>query len=76
MQYYYAMTILRKFAEYKNDDNYVKQLDKQQEELGKIIQKICYDEDRFIRGFTEEGNVIGKRTEQRRICGLTHRAGL
>lgn len=57
MQYYYAMTILRKFAEYKNDDNYVKQLDKQQEELGKIIQKICYDEDRFIRGFTEEGNV-------------------
>ena len=48
------MTILRKFAEYKNDDNYVKQLDKQQEELGKIIQKICYDEDRFIRGFTEE----------------------
>ena len=55
MQYYYAMTILRKFAEYKNDDEYVKQLDKQQEELGKLIQEICYDEDRFIRGFTEEG---------------------
>ena len=63
MQYYYAMTILRKFAEYKNDDEYVKQLDKQQEELGKLIQEICYDEDRFIRGFTEEGNVIGKRTD-------------
>lgn len=63
MQYYYAMTILRKFAEYKNDDEYVKQLDKQQEKLGKLIQKICYDEDRFIRGFTEEGKVIGKRTD-------------
>lgn len=63
MQYYYAMTILRKFAEYKNDDEYVKQLDKQQEELGKLIQEICYDEDRFIRGFTEEGKVIGKRTD-------------
>ena len=63
MQYYYAMTILRKFAEYKNDDEYVKQLDKQQEELGRLIQEICYDEDRFIRGFTEEGKVIGKRTD-------------
>lgn len=64
LQYYYAMTILRKFAEYKKDDTYIAFLDEKQKELGELIQRLCWDEDRFIRGFTEKGEIIGKRTDK------------
>lgn len=64
LQYYYAMTILRKFAEYKKDDAYITFLDEKQKELGELIQKLCWNEDRFIRGFTEKGEIIGKRTDK------------
>ncbi|MBQ9935266.1 MAG: N,N'-diacetylchitobiose phosphorylase [Lachnospiraceae bacterium] len=63
LQFYYAMTVLRKFAQYKNDDEYIKYLDEQQAKLGDIINKECWNQDRFIRGFTERGEVIGKRTD-------------
>lgn len=63
-QYYYAMTILRKFAEYKKDEDYIAFLDQKQKELGELIQKLCWNEDRFIRGFTEAGEVIGKRDDK------------
>ncbi|MDD6305291.1 MAG: N,N'-diacetylchitobiose phosphorylase [Lachnospiraceae bacterium] len=64
MQFYYAMTILREFAQYKEDDKYIQYLDKEQKNLGELIQKLCWDEDRFIRGITEQGEVIGKRTDK------------
>lgn len=64
LQYYYAMTILRKFAAYKKDDAYIAFLDEKQKELGELIQKLCWNEDRFIRGFTEKGEIIGKRTDK------------
>lgn len=64
MQYYYAVTILRKFAEYKKDETYIKFLDEKQKQLGELIQKLCWNEDRFIRGFTEAGEVIGKRSDK------------
>ncbi len=63
-QYYYAMTILKKFASYKNDNAYIKYLDEKQEQLNSLLQKLCWNEDRFIRGFTEKGEVIGKRTDK------------
>ncbi|MCM1263540.1 MAG: N,N'-diacetylchitobiose phosphorylase [Butyrivibrio sp.] len=63
LQFYLAMTILKEFAEYKNDKEYIKYLDESQEKLGKIIGDLCWDEDRFIRGFMETGGVIGKRTD-------------
>lgn len=63
LQFYLAMTILKKFAEYKNDAEYISYLDEQQEKLGKLINDLCWNEDRFIRGFTEAGEVIGKRTD-------------
>ena len=28
-----------------------------------MLQELCWNEDRFIRGFTEAGEVIGKRTD-------------
>ena len=62
-QYYYAMTIIREFAEYKNDTEYIQFINEKQEELGKKIQELCWNEDRFIRGFTEDGEVIGKRDD-------------
>jgi len=63
LQYYYAMTILREFAQNKKDAEYVAFLDKAQKELGEKIQKLCWNEDRFIRGFTERGEVIGSRND-------------
>ena len=62
-QFYLAMSVLRKFAEHKEDRAYIGYLDREQEKLGKAVQKLCWDEDRFIRGFTQEGEVIGQRTD-------------
>lgn len=59
MQFYYAMTILRKFAEYKKDTEYVKYLERKQAKTGAAIQKLYWDQDRFIRGYTESGARIG-----------------
>jgi cellobiose phosphorylase len=63
LQFYYAMTVLRKFAEIKQDTSYMKYLDEKQEALGEIIQKFCWDQDRFIRGFTESGERIGSASD-------------
>ena len=59
MQYYYAMKILKKFAEHKEDTAYITYLDKQLEENNALIQNLCWDNDRFIRGFTDDGTRIG-----------------
>ena len=58
-QYYYAFTILREFAAYKQDTDYLEWLEKEQKELRDNLNKLCWDGDRFIRGFTETGEVIG-----------------
>ncbi len=63
LQFYYAMTILRMFAEYKNDAVYIMYLNREQQKLGEMIDKYCWDEDRFIRGFTDKGEIIGRRTD-------------
>lgn len=63
MQFYLGMTILRKFAEYKNDTDYIAYLDEKQQALGQLLNKLCWNEDRFIRGFTEAGETIGKRDD-------------
>jgi len=59
MQFYYAMTVLKQFAKYRNDTEYIKYLEEKQEETGAAIQKLCWDQDRFIRGYTEAGERIG-----------------
>ncbi len=62
-QFYLAMSILKEFAEYKKDEDYIRYLDEEKKKLRMAIQDLCWDEDRFIRGFTEKGEVIGKRTD-------------
>lgn len=63
-QFYYAMSVLKLFAEYKSDRTYLAYIEEKQAELGKVIETYCWNEDRFIRGFTEDGEVIGKRTDR------------
>ena len=57
------MTILKQFAAYKEDQAYMDYLEEEQKKLGTLINNLCWNEDRFIRGFTEAGEVIGKRTD-------------
>ncbi len=59
MQFYYAMTILKLFAAHKNDNEYIAFLGGKQKELGEKLQSLCWDTDRFIRGFMEDGTRIG-----------------
>ncbi len=63
MQLYYAFTVIRKFAEYKNDKEYLAYIDKTQQEIGNRIQKFWWEDDRFLRGFKEDGTLIGSKKD-------------
>ncbi|MCR5124309.1 MAG: N,N'-diacetylchitobiose phosphorylase [Treponema sp.] len=60
-QYYYAMSVIKHFAEYKKDSEYLSFIEKKQSEFKKLLGDLCWNEDRFIRGFTEAGETIGKK---------------
>ena len=59
MQFYYALNILKTFAVYKQDTDYIQYLDEKLAETKEKIQRLCWDNDRFIRGFSEAGERIG-----------------
>ena len=61
MQLYYAMSVIREFAEHQKDTEYIAYIDVKQKELGDIIQKTCWEDDRFVRGYKEDGEVIGSK---------------
>ena len=61
-QLVYAIKILRKFAEEKKDSEYIVYLDEVMAKLDGILSE-CWNEDRFIRGYKEDGTVIGQRTD-------------
>lgn len=61
-QFYYAFTILREFAAQQGDGDYLAWLEKEQRALRKKLSDLCWDGDRFIRGFTEAGETIGEHT--------------
>ena len=58
-QFYYAFTILREFAACREDSKYLDWLEREQEKLRTLLSDLCWDGDRYIRGFTEAGEVIG-----------------
>ena len=58
-QFYYAFTVLREFAAYEKDSGYLAWLEREQGKLKTLLNDLCWDGDRFIRGFTEAGEVIG-----------------
>ena len=62
-QFYLSISILKHFAENKKDYEYIKYLNGIQENLKKTVQDLCWDEDRFIRGYTDKGERIGGRTD-------------
>ena len=43
----------------KGDSAYEEYLEIKQKEVERIIQDSCWDKDRFIRGYTQEGQRIG-----------------
>ena len=57
-QYYYALEITKTFAEYKKDKDYIKYLNKTIKDLSKQLDK-CYKQGRFIRGYKDDGTIIG-----------------
>ncbi len=59
LQFYHALGILKQFAAYREDAAYRNELEKTQEKTGTLIQRLCWDGDRFIRGYTESGKRIG-----------------
>ncbi len=59
LQFYYALMIMERFSSYKNDQEYIRFLKEQQKDMEEKIQNLCWDNDRFIRGFTEKGERIG-----------------
>ena len=63
MQYYYALNIIKEFAEYKKDNEYLTFIDRELETIKKALDD-AYDEDRYIRGYSEDGLVIGKKSNK------------
>lgn len=61
-QLVYAIKKLREYAEIKNDNAYITYLDEIQARLKTILDN-CWNEDRWIRGYMENGTVIGKRDD-------------
>ncbi len=61
-QLYYAMSVIKGYAQERNDTEYVAYIEKVQAELGKSLAD-CWDEDRFIRGIREDGVVVGAKND-------------
>lgn len=61
-QLYYAMSVIKDWAEDRGDNDYVKYIDEVQAKLGEALEN-CWDEDRFIRGIREDGIVVGAKKD-------------
>lgn len=59
LQFYYALEILRRFAADRGDTAACRRLEETMADTARKIQDLCWDGDRFIRGFTEDGQRIG-----------------
>ena len=60
MQLYYAFEIMIRFADYKNDTITKNNMAELKVRFGTLIESYCWDTDRFVRGITENGTVVGK----------------
>lgn len=58
-----ALRIQKQLAEEKGDAAAAEKLAKQLADFLALVEKLCWNEDRYIRGFTEKGEVIGRRTD-------------
>ncbi len=60
-QLYYAMRIMQEFC--KDEPEYTAYLRTEAEKLLRIINETCFEDDRFIRGYTEAGQIIGSKKD-------------
>ena len=60
-QLYYAVGIMKLYAAEKGDSSYTQYLDELYTKLSNVFNKVCWNGDRWIRGFTEKGEVIGQK---------------
>ncbi|MCL2320937.1 MAG: N,N'-diacetylchitobiose phosphorylase [Oscillospiraceae bacterium] len=60
-QLYYAFDILSRFAKHKKDDESYDKMMTSKNNLAELIEEHFWDEDRFVRGISEKGEVIGSR---------------
>jgi cellobiose phosphorylase len=60
-QLIYAIKTLKIFAAYKKDDAYITYLNEINDKLTAILND-CWDGDRWIRGYRENGDIIGNKT--------------
>ncbi len=63
MQFCYALAIQKQFAEYRNQSDDLAFYTAKLNELKQQYQELCWDGDRFIRGYTEDGAVIGRHSD-------------
>lgn len=61
-QLYYAFRIVRELAAAKKDAPTAAEMDRRLEDLGRTIEEKCWEGDRFVRGFSEDGQVVGSKT--------------
>lgn len=64
MQLYLALSIMREFAIAKLDINYSEYLLGLKVQFARRIEGLCYEEDRYIRGITEDGFKIGSKKNE------------
>ena len=61
-QLYYAMNMMEELAASRGDDEYIAYLKDAKAKLGAAL-KDCWDEDRFIRGIRENGQIVGAKKD-------------
>ena len=70
MQLYLAIKLMVKFAKALNRVEDICSYQKKAEELKKKIDDLCFENDRYIRGFTEDGAIIGSAANPEASCWL------
>lgn len=61
-QLYYAMNVIKGYAEEKNDGRYIEYINASIEKLTAALDA-CWDEDRWIRGIREDGVTVGAKND-------------
>ena len=61
-QLYYALRVIKQYAQDKNDTEYINYIENVQKGLEKALSE-CWDEDRWIRGIRENGIIVGAKKD-------------
>jgi cellobiose phosphorylase len=63
-QLYYALAIFREFSQKKQNNPDVEWSDCHMERLSRIFEESAWEGDQYVRGFTEDGYVIGSKNNE------------